>query len=67
MFWTAVITIFVVLYIEVMIYFFRKYSKEELYGERKDTKPEMVNGVEKKYVCYPFTSNVNFSGKYGNI
>jgi hypothetical protein len=40
-----------------MIYFFRKYSKEELYGERKDTKPEMVNGVEKKYVCY--RSNCN--------
>lgn len=57
MFWTVVITIFVVLYIEVMIYFFRKYSKEELYGERKDTKPEMVNGVEKKYVCY--RSNCN--------
>ncbi len=52
MFWTVVITIFVVLYIEVMIYFFRKYSKEELYGEKKDTKPEMANGVEKKYVCY---------------
>lgn len=52
MFWTVVITIFVVLYIEVMIYFFRKYSKEELYGENKDTKPEMANGVEKKYVCY---------------
>ena len=47
MFWTVVITIFVVLYIKVMIYFFRKYSKEELYGERKDTKPEIVNGVEK--------------------
>ena len=57
MFWTVVITIFVVLYIEVMIYFFRKYSKEELYGERKDTKSEMVNGVEKKYVCY--RSNCN--------
>ena len=52
MFGTIIVTVAVVLYVEAMIYLFIKYSKEELYGEKKDVKPEMVNGVEKKYVCY---------------
>ena len=51
MFWTVVITIFVVLYIEVMIYFFRKYSKEELYGEKKDDKARVVGQKNIHYHC----------------